>query len=96
MICNKCGHDNTPKREVRDPWCMYKVENGIVINKLFDPLYIPDGWYDSPRAARAGIEPKKSEAVEKSKTPPYGNKEASKKAKKRKVKNGNNSARVNK
>ena len=57
MICTKCGHDNTVTA-VKDPWCMYRVENGLIINKLFDPDKIPGGWFDSPKAARKGA-PKK-------------------------------------
>ena len=88
MICNKCGHDNTPKRVKRDPFCMYQAQGSEVINKLFDPLKIPDGWYDSPAAAREAIlKPVKSEVI-----PPA----PSRKVKKRKVKNGNNSSRPNK
>ena len=52
MICTNCGHDNTVTA-VKDPWCMYRVENGQVINKLFDPDNIPTGWFDSPKAAKA-------------------------------------------
>jgi hypothetical protein len=54
MICEKCGYESEPKAG-KDPWCMYKFENGVVINKLFDPDAIPKGWYDSPRAAKEGV-----------------------------------------
>ena len=62
-----------------DHWCMYKVEDGQVINQLFEPSEIPNGWYDSPKAARAALAPVPSRKV-----------------KKRKIKNGNNSTRPNK
>lgn len=54
MKCTHCGSE-IAQRPSRDPWCMYKLENDVVINMLFDPNNIPDGWYDSPRAARLGV-----------------------------------------
>ena len=52
MICEKCGHKLTQKAE-KDPWCMYQVKDGQVINQMFDPDDVPKGWYDSPKAAKA-------------------------------------------
>ncbi len=37
-----------------DPWCMYQFKNGVVINDMFLPHQIPEGWYDSPKAAKKG------------------------------------------
>ena len=51
MICSKCGHDNVQKPHSLDPWCMYQVKGGVVINAMFLPDRIPEGWYDSPKAA---------------------------------------------
>ena len=59
MICSKCGHDNAQKPHSLDPWCMYQVKDGKIINDLFLPHMIPEGWYDSPKTAKAAIEPKK-------------------------------------
>lgn len=57
MICEKCGHDNKAvKKHSVDPWCMYQVKDGKVINDLFLPHLIPDGWYDSPGAAKEAVE----------------------------------------
>ena len=50
MICSHCGEAS------KNPWHMYKVEGGEVINRLFTPGHIPDGWYDSPKAAKAALE----------------------------------------
>jgi len=50
MKCDQCGHEVAERPSV-DPWCMYKMENGKVINAMFDPTQIPEGWYDSPGAA---------------------------------------------
>ncbi len=50
MICDKCGSKIESKK---DPWCMYKVENGKVISRLFHPDAIPKGWADSPQAAKS-------------------------------------------
>ena len=36
-------------------WCMYKLENGFVVSRMFSPSEIPAGWFDSPKAARLGI-----------------------------------------
>ena len=55
MKCEHCGHEatETPKQ---DPWCMYQVNGaGVVIDQDFDPDNIPDGWYDSPGAAKLAI-----------------------------------------
>lgn len=35
-------------------WCMYKVVEGKVTTGMFLPDAIPDGWYDSPGAAKEG------------------------------------------
>ena len=43
---------------------MYQVKNGQVINKLFHPDRIPEGWYDSPKAAKAALEQPKIEKAE--------------------------------
>lgn len=58
MICKKCGHDNTEEAQSVDPWCRYQVRDGVMIDKLFLPHLIPEGWYDSPGAAKAAFEPK--------------------------------------
>lgn len=58
MICSKCGHDNTVKSHTIDPWCMYQVKGGEVINAMFLPDRIPEGWFDSPKAAKAADTPK--------------------------------------
>ena len=55
MICSKCGHDNAQKPHSLDPWCMYQVKGGVVINAMFLPDRIPEGWYDSPKAARNAL-----------------------------------------
>ena len=55
MICNKCGHDNTEEAHSGDPWCMYQVKDGKVIDAMFLPNRIPEGWYDSPGAAKAAV-----------------------------------------
>lgn len=52
MICKSCGSIIEDKVE-KDPWCMYKLQNGKVINQLFRPDKIPRGWHDSPGAAMA-------------------------------------------
>jgi len=54
MFCKECGQKISS--EAKDPWCMYKVEGGQVINQLFNPDQIPEGWYDSPKAAKAGFD----------------------------------------
>ncbi len=41
-----------------DKWYMYQVQGSDVKSELFDPDKIPDGWYDSPGAAKAACEPK--------------------------------------
>jgi len=51
MICSKCGHNDSEKAHSLDPWCMYQVKDGVVINAMFLPDRIPEGWYDSPKAA---------------------------------------------
>lgn len=56
MICSKCGHDNSGKAHTADAWCMYQVRDGKVVNDMFLPDRIPEGWYDSPKAAKAAIE----------------------------------------
>ena len=65
MICKKCGHDNSAKAHSGDPWCMYQVKDGKVIDAMFLPSRIPEGWYDSPGAAKAAVvvEPPKVEKV---------------------------------
>jgi len=55
MICSKCGHDNVQKPHSLDPWCMYQVKDGVVINAMFLPDRIPKGWYDSPKAAKQAL-----------------------------------------
>jgi len=55
MICSKCGHDNAEKPHSLDPWCMYQVKDGVVINAMFLPDRIPEGWYDSPKAAKQAL-----------------------------------------
>ncbi len=54
MICSNCGHDSAKTHAV-DPWCMYQVRDGVVVNELFLPHLIPEGWYDSPKAAKAAV-----------------------------------------
>jgi len=68
MICDKCGHETAGKPS-RDPWCMYQVRGGKVINKLFDPTQIPDGWYDSPSAAQGAVDEQQIKEIEAVKTP---------------------------
>lgn len=51
-----------------DKTCRYQVKDGEVINQLF-PMgnkdwKIPNGWYDSPKAAKAAAEKKALEPVE--------------------------------
>ena len=58
MKCPNCGHDDSPESHVVDPWCMYQVKDGKVINDLFLPHLIPEGWHDSPKAAKAAVEAK--------------------------------------
>ena len=53
MKCKHCGNSLEAK-PAKDPWHMYQSKCGTVISKLFDPDNIPDGWYDSPGAAKAG------------------------------------------
>ncbi|WP_299077179.1 hypothetical protein [uncultured Paraglaciecola sp.] len=52
MICKQCGCDSEYKVQSRDPWCMYKIRDGRVVSETFDPLYVPNGWHDSPKAAK--------------------------------------------
>ena len=52
MHCEKCGQSMLVESQ-KDPWCMYQIKDGKVINKLFHPDAIPDGWFDSPKAAKA-------------------------------------------
>ena len=55
--CDNCGHTNVEKSKSnsKDPWCMYHMnDSGAVINDMFHPDLIPDGWYDSPGAAKEG------------------------------------------
>lgn len=59
MLCEKCGHKMQHK-VARDPWCMYQLVDDRVISALFDPDEIPEGWYDSPKAARLGAAPKRT------------------------------------
>ncbi|MEE8289572.1 MAG: hypothetical protein V3R25_09185 [Nitrosomonadaceae bacterium] len=63
MICEKCG-TNLGSGPKKDPWCMYKAENGQVINAMFHPDSIPEGWYDSPKAAKAALVPKEEKVEE--------------------------------
>ena len=53
MFCKECGQ--VIGEAAKDPWCMYRFENGQVINKMFHPDQIPEGWYDSPKAATAAV-----------------------------------------
>jgi len=55
MICSKCGHNDSEKPHSLDPWCMYQVKDGVVINAMFLPDRIPEGWYDSPKAAKHAV-----------------------------------------
>ena len=57
MICKKCGYDDSVENQKHnhDPWCMYQVKGGEVINDMFHPDRIPDGWYDSPGAAKEAV-----------------------------------------
>lgn len=50
MICDKCG---SQVAEQKDPQCMYRVEGGKTISKLWHPDVIPEGWHDSPKGAQA-------------------------------------------
>lgn len=58
MLCQKCGQPVVVKPK-KDPWCMYQCKDGKVINKLFQPDAIPDGWFDSPKAAKKAAKTKK-------------------------------------
>ena len=73
MFCDKCGQPTEGK--IKDPWCMYKFENGQVINQLFHPDQIPDGWHDSPGAATVAVkeEDVQSEPDLSKKKPPKAN-----------------------
>ena len=53
MICNQCGHNNTIIEESTDPCWMYQVQGSEVKGELFHPKQVPNGWYDSPKAAKA-------------------------------------------
>ncbi len=70
MICSECGHDNTAKVHTVDPWCMYQVKDGKVVNAMFLPDRIPEGWYDSPKAAKAALEVEEPEPGEVDKVEP--------------------------
>ena len=52
MICDKCG--SQVAEDKKDPWCMYKFQDGKVISQLFHPDHIPVDWFDSPKAAKNG------------------------------------------
>tara|TARA_R110000803_G_scaffold210685_4_gene283239 strand:- start:8674 stop:8907 length:234 start_codon:yes stop_codon:yes gene_type:complete len=58
MICNRCGFDNSIVEESTDPCFMYQVQGNEVKGEKFHPRKIPDGWYDSPKAAKAALEVK--------------------------------------
>lgn len=65
MICEHCGKPaQAAKKQSKDPWCMYQVKDGAVINQLFHPDRIPDGWYDSPKAAKAALEKPKPAKID--------------------------------
>ena len=44
---------------ISNPCYMYKVVNGEVKGELFDPCDLPEGWYESPKAAKEALIPKK-------------------------------------
>ncbi len=48
-----------------DPYWMYRVKKGEVESKLFTSKKEPKGWYDSPKAAKAGIKAKADELEKK-------------------------------
>jgi hypothetical protein len=63
MICPHCGKE-VEEVAKKDPWCMYQVKDGKVINQLFDPDQIPEGWYDSPKAAKLAAQKRKRRTKE--------------------------------
>ncbi len=64
MICSHCGEESP------NAWCMYQLEGDRVISKLFTESHIPEGWYDSPKAARASKEVKKEVKVKRTRRTP--------------------------
>ena len=60
MNCEHCGQNIPVESQRLDPWCMYQIKDGKVISQLFDPLAIPDGWYDSPKAAKEPVKVKRT------------------------------------
>ena len=53
MLCKACGQEII--KEQKDRWCMYQVQDGKVVDQLFHPDVIPDGWYESPALAKASV-----------------------------------------
>ena len=65
MICKQCGHDNNIIEESTDPCFMYQIQGSEVKGELFHPKQVPEGWYDSPKAAKAAkSEPKAEKKVD--------------------------------
>ena len=65
MICDRCGYDNNIVGESTDPTWMYQVQGSEVKGELFHPKQVPNGWYDSPKAAKAAnSEPKVEKKVD--------------------------------
>lgn len=62
MKCDRCGHENKPKAAPSDPCWMYQVVKGTVKSQMFDPREVPEGWYDSPPAAKKALEEPKKES----------------------------------
>ena len=58
MKCERCGFDNSVEEVSTDPCWMYQLQGSEVKSELFDPRKIPEGWYDSPKAAKAALVPK--------------------------------------
>jgi len=64
MKCESCGNE-IKENAHKDPWCMYQLVEGKIINKLFHPDEIPNGWYDSPKAARSAVKKTKKKPIPK-------------------------------
>ena len=71
MICKRCNYDNSIVEVSTDPCWAYKLVNGEVKGELFHPKEIPEGWFDSPKAAKAPKEPETPKVVEKCNNPKH-------------------------
>ena len=72
MICNQCGYNNTIIEESTDPCWMYQVQGSEVKGELFHPKQVPNGWYDSPKAAKAALIPKAEPKAQNNQKKHYG------------------------